>query len=159
VQCDEIWSFTYTKQKNVAKAKAAPADAGDRWTWTGIEADSKLIVSWLVAPGGRDSEYVMAFIGDLKSRLAIAFKLTTDGHKAYLDAVEDAFGAEIDYAQLVKLFGEAPESTKGRYSPAECTGIRQISIEGKPDPKHVSTSFAERHNLNTCECRCEGSRG
>jgi IS1 family transposase len=146
VQCDEIWSFTYAKQKNVAKAKAAPANAGDTWTWTGIEADTKLIVSWLV--GGRDSEYAMAFIGDLQSRLANRVQLTTDGHKAYLDAVEDAFGADVDYAQLVKLFGASPESAKGRYSPAECTGIKKIRIEGSPDAKHVSTSFVERHNLN-----------
>src|ERR1700694_1958982 len=146
VQCDEIWSFTYAKEKNVAKAKAAPADAGDTWTWTGIEAESKLIVSYMV--GGRDSEYAMAFIGDLQSRLANRVQLTTDGHKAYLDAVEDAFGADVDYAQLVKLFGPAPDSSKGRYSPAECTGIKKIRIEGSPDPKHISTSFVERHNLN-----------
>jgi IS1 family transposase len=146
VQCDEIWSFIYAKQKNVARAKTAPPEAGDAWTWTGIEADSKLIVSYMV--GGRDSEYAMAFIGDLQSRLANRVQLTTDGHKAYLDAVEDAFGADVDYAQLVKLFGPAPDSSKGRYSPAECTGIKKIRIEGSPDPKHISTSFVERHNLN-----------
>jgi IS1 family transposase len=148
VQCDEIWSFTYSKQKNVAKAKAAPAYAGDTWTWTAIEAESKLIVSYTV--GGRDSEYAMAFIGDLQSRLANRVQLTTDGHKAYLDAVEDAFGADVDYAQLVKLFGASPESIKGRYNRAECTGIKKIRIERTPDPapKHISTSFVERHNLN-----------
>jgi IS1 family transposase len=146
VQCDEIWSFIYTKQKNVAKAKTAPPNAGDAWTWTGIETESKLIVSYMV--GGRDSEYAMAFIGDLQSRLANRVQLTTDGHKAYLDAVEDAFGADVDYAQLVKLFGPAPDSFKGCYSPAECTGIKKIRIEGSPDPKHISTSFVERHNLN-----------
>jgi IS1 family transposase len=146
VQVDEIWSFTYAKQKNVAKAKAAPAEAGDTWTWTAIEAESKLIISWLV--GGRDGDYAMGLMDDLQSRLANRVQLTSDGHKAYLDAVEGAFGGDIDYAMLVKLFGPAPDSSKGRYSPAECTGIRKTRIEGSPDPKHVSTSYAERHNLN-----------
>lgn len=145
VQCDEIWSFTYAKQKNVAAAKAAPAEAGDTWTWTAIEADTKLIVSWLV--GGRDGEYALAFMDDVRSRLANRVQLTTDGHKAYLNAVEEAFGSEVDYAQLVKLYGEAPESRKGRYSPAECIGARKERVEGSPDPAHVSTSYAERQNL------------
>jgi IS1 family transposase len=146
VQVDEIWSFTYAKQRNVAKAKAAPPEAGDTWTWTAIEADTKLIVSWLV--GGRDGDYAMGLMDDLRSRLANRVQLTSDGHKAYLDAVEGAFGGDIDYAMLVKLFGPAPDSSTGRYSPAECTGIRKTRIEGSPDPKHVSTSYAERHNLN-----------
>jgi IS1 family transposase len=146
VQVDEIWSFTYAKQKNVAKAKAAPPEAGDTWTWTAIEADTKLIISWLV--GGRDGDYAMGLMDDLQSRLANRVQLTSDGHKAYLDAVEGAFGGDIDYAMLVKLFGPAPDSSKGRYSPAECTGIRKTRIEGNPDPKYVSTSYAERHNLN-----------
>jgi IS1 family transposase len=146
VQVDEIWSFTYAKQKNVAKAKAAPAEAGDSWTWTAIEADTKLIISWLV--GGRDGDYAMGLMDDLQSRLANRVKLTSDGHKAYLDAVQGAVGGDIDYAMLVKLFGPAPDSSKGRYSPAECTGIRKTRIEGNPDPKSVSTSYAERHNLN-----------
>jgi IS1 family transposase len=145
VQVDEIWSFTYAKQKNVAKAKAAPAAAGDTWTWTAIEGDTKLLVSWLV--GGRDSDYAMGFMDDLRSRLANRVQLTSDGHRAYLEAVEGAFGSDVDYAQLVKLFGAAPEGAKGRYSPAECTGIRKMPIEGNPDPKHISTSFVERHNL------------
>ena len=145
VQCDEIWSFTYAKQKNVAGAKAAPANAGDTWTWTALDADSKLIVSWLV--GGRDGEYALAFMDDVRSRLANRVQLTTDGHKAYLMAVEEAFGADVDYAQLVKLYGAAPETFKGRYSPAECTGIRKTTIEGDPDHKHVSTSYVERQNL------------
>lgn len=145
VQVDEIWSFTYAKQKNVARAKAAPEEAGDTWTWTAIEADTKLIVSYLV--GGRDSEYALAFMDDLRSRIANRVQLTSDGHKAYLNAVEDAFGADVDYAQLVKLYGAAPESAKGRYSPAECIGARKEVIEGSPDPKHVSTSYAERQNL------------
>jgi IS1 family transposase len=146
VQVDEIWSFTYAKQKNVAKAKAAPANAGDTWTWTAIDADNKLMISWLV--GGRDGEYAMAFMDDLRSRLAHRVQLTSDGHKAYLEAIEGAFGGDIDYAQLVKIYGAAPESMKGRYSPAECTGAIKTPIEGNPDPKHISTSFAERQNLN-----------
>src|SRR5580704_14934318 len=146
VQVDEIWSFTYAKQKNVAKAKAAPANAGDTWTWTAIDADKKLMISWLV--GGRDSDYAMAFMDDLRSRLANRVQLTSDGHKAYLEAVEGAFGGDVDYAQLVKIYGASPESAIGRYSPAECTGARKTPIEGNPDMKHVSTSFAERQNLN-----------
>lgn len=145
VQVDEIWSFTYAKQKNVGTARAAPEEAGDTWTWTAIDADTKLIVSWLV--GGRDSEYAMAFVDDLASRLANRVQLTSDGHKAYLEAVEGAFGGDVDYAMLVKLYGAAPESTEGRYSPAECIGARKERIEGSPDPKHVSTSYAERQNL------------
>jgi IS1 family transposase len=129
----------------VATAKAAPIGAGDTWTWTGICAQSKLIVSWLV--GGRDGGYAMEFMDDLRSRLANRVQLTTDGHRAYLEAVEGAFGADVDYAQLVKLYGEAPESMKGRYSPAECTGTVKTRIEGNPDPKHVSTSYVERQNL------------
>lgn len=145
VQVDEIWSFTYAKQKNVATAKAAPEGAGDTWTWTAIDADTKLVMSWLV--GGRDSEYAMAFMDDLSRRLANRVQLTSDGHRAYLEAVEGAFGGDIDYAMLVKIYGTSPDSAKGRYSPAECTGARKEKIEGNPDPKHVSTSFAERQNL------------
>jgi len=145
VQCDEIWSFTAAKQKNVAKMKYAVRGAGDTWTWTAIEAQTKLIISWLV--GGRDGEYALAFIDDLRSRLANRVQITTDGHKAYLNAVEEAFGADIDYAMLVKLYGEAPDAHKGRYSPAECIGARKERIEGSPDPAHVSTSYAERQNL------------
>src|SRR6266852_2013365 len=95
VQVDEIWSFTYSKQKNVAKAKAAPANAGDTWTWTAIDADNKLMISWLV--GGRDGDYAMAFMDDLRSRLANRVQLTSDGHRAYLEAVEGAFGGDVDY--------------------------------------------------------------
>lgn len=145
VQCDEIWSFCYAKEKNVATAKAAPDGAGDVWTWTAIEADTKLIVSWLA--GGRDGEYAKAFIDDVASRLANRVQMTTDGHKAYLEAVEGAFGSSIDYAQLIKMFGAAPESAKGRYSPAECTGIKKLPVSGTPDKKHISTSYVERQNL------------
>jgi IS1 family transposase len=145
VQVDEIWSFTYAKAKNVAKAKTAPANAGDTWTWTAIDAESKLMISWLV--GGRDSDYAMMFMDDLRSRLANRVQLTSDGHRAYLEAVEGAFG-DVDYAQLVKVYAASPESAKGRYSPAECTGALKVPVEGSPDPKHISTSFAERQNLN-----------
>jgi IS1 family transposase len=145
VRVDEIWSFTYGKQKIVAKAKTAPPNAGDTWTWTAIEGDTKLLVSWLV--GGRDSDYAMAFMDDLRSRFANRVQLTSDGHKAYLEAVEGAFGGDVDYAQLIKLFGAAPESGKGRYSPAECTGIRKVPVEGNPDHEPISTSYVERHNL------------
>ena len=144
VQCDELWSFCYAKQKNVETAKAAPDQAGDLWTWTALDADSKLIVAYLI--GGRDAGYANEFMQDVASRLANRVQLTTDGHKAYLDAVEGAFGAAVDYAQLVKLYGDAP-GPAGRYSPAECTGIKKTRVEGNPDPKHVSTSYVERQNL------------
>ncbi len=145
VQVDEIWSFTYAKQKNVATAKAAPDGAGDTWTWTAIDADSKFIASWFV--GGRDSECGMWFMDDLARQLANRVQLTSDGHKAYLEAVEGAFGGDIDYAMLVKLYGASPETAKGRYSPADCVGARKMPVEGNPDPKHISTSYAERANL------------
>lgn len=146
IQVDEIWAFVYAKQKNVATAKKAPANAGDIWTWTAIDADTKLIPSWFI--GGRDSDAAIIFMDDLQSRLAGRVQLTSDGHKAYLEAVEGAFGGDVDYAQLVKIYGASSDSAKGRYSPAECTGARKERIEGNPDMKHVSTSFAERQNLN-----------
>jgi len=145
IQCDEIWSFCYAKKKNVKSAKAAPEGAGDVWTWTALDADSKMIVSYLV--GGRDAGYANEFMDDVASRLANRVQMTTDGHKAYLEAVEGAFGADVDYAQLVKIYGASPDSTKGRYSPAECTGIKKRTVEGDPDEKHVSTSYVERQNL------------
>jgi IS1 family transposase len=144
VQVDEVWSFTAAKQKNVAAMKKPVIGAGDTWTWTALDAESKLIVAWFV--GGRDGYYAKLFIEDLASRLANRVQLTSDGHRAYLDAVEDAFGADIDYAQLVKLYGESPEAEK-RYSPAECIGCRRQAVTGNPDPAHISTSFAERQNL------------
>lgn len=145
IECDEIWSFCYAKKKNVKTAKAAPEGAGDVWTWTAIDADTKLIVSYLV--GGRDAEYALEFMDDLRSRLANRVQLTTDGHKAYLEAVEGAFGADVDYAQLIKIYGASPDSTKGRYSPADCTGIKKRRVEGNPDIDDVSTSYVERQNL------------
>ena len=145
VQVDEIWSFTYAKQKNVATAKRQDLAYGDTWTWTAIDAESKLLITWLV--GGRDSDYAMGFMDDLRSRLANRVQLTSDGHRAYLEAVEGAFGGDIDYAMLVKIYGAASDGMKGRYSPAECIGARKERIEGSPDPKHISTSYAERQNL------------
>jgi IS1 family transposase len=145
IQCDEIWSFTYAKAKNVEGAKSAPDGAGDTWTWTALDADTKLIVSHFV--GGRDGECAMWFMDDVAKRLANRVQMTTDGHKAYLEAVEGAFGADVDYAQLVKIYGASPDSAKGRYSPADCTGIKKNRIEGSPDYDHVSTSYVERQNL------------
>jgi len=145
IQVDEIWSFVYAKQKNVATAKRQDMAHGDVWTWTAIDADTKLVVNWLV--GGRDGEYAMWFMDDLRQRLANRVQLTSNGHKAYLEAVEGAFGDDVDYAQLVKLYGTAPESMKGRYSPSECIGARPERVTGNPDPRHVSTSYAERQNL------------
>ena len=136
VQVDEIWSFTYAKQKNVASAKDAPKGAGDTWTWTAIDADSKLTVSYLV--GGRDSGYAMEFMDYLASRLAHRVQLTSDGHKAYLEAVEGTFGCDVDYAQLVKMYGPTI-TAPGRYSPAECTGARKVRVAGSPNPADMST--------------------
>lgn len=144
IQCDEIWSFCHAKQKNVATAKAAPEGAGDVWTWTAIDADTKLMVSYFV--GDRGGESAMILMDDLRTRLANRVQLTTDGHRAYLEAVEGAFGADVDYAQLVKLYGPTI-TAPGRYSPAECTGIKKIRREGNPDIAHVSTSHVERMNL------------
>jgi IS1 family transposase len=142
IQCDEIWSFVGTKQKNVATAKGEPE--GDVWTWTAIDADTKLIVSPFV--GDRSGQSAIALMDDLRDRLANRVQLTTDGHKAYLEAVEGAFGGDVDYAQLIKMYGPTP-TPAGRYSPAECTGIKKVRVEGDPDRKHVSTSYAERQNL------------
>ena len=144
IQCDEIWSFCHAKAKNVATAKAAPEGAGDVWTWTAIDADTKLIVSYYV--GDRSGESAMVLMDDLQARLANRVQLTTDGHKAYLEAVEGAFGGDVDFAQLVKLYGPTI-TAPGRYSPAECTGIKKIRREGNPDIAHVSTSYVERQNL------------
>ncbi|MEQ9635832.1 MAG: IS1 family transposase [Devosia marina] len=144
IQCDEIWSFTYSKQKNVATAKAAPEGAGDTWTWTAIDADTKLAVSWLV--GGRDAEYAIAFMDDVAARLSHRVQITTDGHRAYLDAVEGAFGGDVDYAQIIKIYGQAPEGQR-RYSPPVCIGAVKGRVEGNPNPAHVSTSYVERQNL------------
>lgn len=146
VQCDEIWSFCYAKDKNVAAAKEAPGGAGSLWTWVGLDVESKLIVSCLV--GGRDAAYALEFMEDLKSRLSTRVQLSTDGHKPYLVAVEAAFGSEIDYAQLVKVYGSPADNPDSRYSPAPFVGAKKTAITGNPDPALVSTSHVERSNLS-----------
>jgi IS1 family transposase len=144
VQVDEIWSFCAAKQKNVPNMKKPVDGAGDVWTWTALDADSKLIVQWFV--GGRDGHSAKLFIDDLATRLANRVQLTSDGHRAYLEAIEGAFGADVDYAQLQKIYGPAPEAQR-RYSPPECVGCETRVIEGSPDPAHISTSYVERQNL------------
>jgi IS1 family transposase len=144
IRCDEIWSFCYAKDKNVPAELRGTFGYGDVWTWTAMDADTKLIAAWMV--GGRDSGTAFAFMQDLAKRLSHRVQLTTDAHRAYLSAVEDSFGSEIDYAMLVKLYGnDAANDTK--YSPAECIGCREVIVAGDRDPKHISTSFIERQNL------------
>lgn len=147
VQCDEIWSFCYAKDKNVATAKAAPEGAGDVWTWTAIDRDHKMILAFEV--GDRSGATALDFMTDLRARLATRVQLTTDGHKAYLEAVEGAFGGDVDYAMLVKLYGDATghKGHEKKYSPAECTGARKELISGYPVKEMVSTSHVERQNL------------
>ncbi len=145
VQVDEIWSFVGAKAKNVGAMRAPMDGAGDVWTWTSIDADHKLMISHFV--GGRDGECAMWFMDDLAGRVANRIQLTSDGHKAYLEAVEGAFGCDVDYAIINKIYGTVPEAAKGRYSPAVCLGAKKERIEGKPDPRHVSTSYVERQNL------------
>ena len=145
IQCDEIWSFCYAKQKNAARVTNAIDGAGDVWTWTGIDSDTKLIVSWLV--GGRDAEYAIEFMDDLRSRLANRVQLSTDGYGAYLDAVDGAFGGNIDYAQLIKVYGKPSDEDRRRYSPGDCIAIRKIDVSGFPNMDEVNTSHVERHNL------------
>ena len=144
VQCDEIWSFCYAKAKNVPEDKKGTFGYGDIWTWTAICADTKLAVSWLVA--GRDAGAAHAFMQDVASKLRHRVQMTTDGHKPYLEAVEAAFGMDIDYAVLQKIYGAEPGS-ETRYSPAQCLGCKVETVTGDPDPKHISTSYVERQNL------------
>ncbi len=148
VECDEIWSFWYAKEKNVAKAKAAPRGAGDVWTWTAIDADTKMILAYEI--GDRSAETAYDFINDLSRRIAGRVQLTTDGHTSYLEAVEEIFGGQIDYAQLVKLYGEPRGLPKHerKYSPAVCTGIKKRKVSGDPDEAKISTSYVERQNLS-----------
>jgi IS1 family transposase len=143
LQADEIWCFVGAKAKNV-RAEKKLEGWGDVWTWVGIDADTKLVVSYLV--GGRDGGWAKEFMEDCASRIRNRVQITTDGHRAYLDAVENAFGADIDYAQLQKIYG-APSENDTRYSPATCIGCDMKVVSGDPDPKHVSTSFVERQNL------------
>jgi IS1 family transposase len=144
LQLDEIWAFCYAKQRNVPFAKKAPEEAGDIWTWVAIDAETKLIPSWRV--GDRSGATAIEFVCDLSKRLAGRVQVTSDGYRAYLEAVEAGFGADVDYAQLVKLYGEVPHPA-GRYSPAQIQGTKTFCCTGKRDPKHISTSCVERNNL------------
>jgi IS1 family transposase len=145
LQCDEIWSFVGSKAKNTKPEKKAEG-WGDTWTWTAIDADTKLCVSYLV--GGRDAGWATEFMQDCADRISNRAQITTDGHKAYLEAVENAFGADIDYAQLQKIYGAPSQEDQRKYSPAKCIGCDMKVVSGDPDPKHVSTSYVERQNLS-----------
>ena len=141
IQCDEIWSFVGAKMKNVREENADKQ--GDVWTWTALDADTKLIVSYLV--GQRGPRWANAFMQDVAERLDSRVQITTDGHRAYVEAVEGAFGMDVDYAMLVKQYGN--EATDIRYSPGECIGCTNVIVQGDPNPRHISTSFVERQNL------------
>jgi hypothetical protein len=145
VQLDELWGFNYCKQKNVTPeiAEKVPG-AGDVWLWVAIDAETKLVPCWRL--GDRNGRIAFEFVRDLASRLRNRIQLTSDGHRVYLDAVENAFGSEVDYSMLVKLYGADREESETRYSPAECIGCRAIPIIGRPDPRHISTSYVERQN-------------
>jgi IS1 family transposase len=144
VQCDEIWQFCYAKEKNVPADKKGQFGYGDVWTWVAIDADTKLVPSFML--GNRDSRTAQIFIDDLKDRLASRIQLTTDGLRVYLNAVENSFGCDVDYAQLAKIYASTQEET--RYSPAECTGCKKQIVSGHPEPEHISTSYVERQNLS-----------
>jgi IS1 family transposase len=145
IQCDEIWTFCYAKEKNVPKEKRGIFGYGDVWTWVAIDADTKLVPSFMV--GNRDAKSAKIFMDDLAGRLADRVQLTTDGHKVYLDAIENAFGGEIDYAMLVKVYELTSTEEQRKYSPVECTGAETKRISGNPAKEYVSTSFVERQNL------------
>ena len=144
VQCDEIWSFIYSKDKNIPEKFKGKYGIGSIWTWVALDSDSKFAISWLV--GNRDAEYARIFIQDVASRLKYRIQLTTDGFRPYLEAVEESFGANIDYAQLVKLYGPSLEG-ETRYSPAVCNGANKARIMGNPETENISTSYVERQNL------------
>ena len=144
IQCDEIWAFCYAKEKNVPAEKKDKFGFGDVWTWVAVDADTKLVPSFFV--GNRDGRSAKIFIDDLAGRLAHRVQLTTDGLKAYLEAVEGSFGAEVDYAQLIKVYGGSQDEV--RYSPAECIGCERVRVMGGPDPRYISTSYVERQNLS-----------
>jgi IS1 family transposase len=146
IQCDEIWSFVGMKEKQVPAERKGERGIGDVWTWTAMDADTKLLISYLI--GARDAVHASHFMADVASRLTHRVQLTTDGHKPYLEAIEGAFGGAIDYAMLIKHYGNMPGNTaEVRYSPGECVGCEKRAISGNPDPDHISTSFAERQNL------------
>ncbi len=146
VQCDEIWSFVGKKERSLPRHQRGRDDAGDIWTWTAMDADTKLMVSWLI--GKRDTSHGIAFVKDLAGRIANRIQLSTDGHRVYLKAVEEAFGGEIDYAMIVKMYGDAGGAGPDRkYSQGECCGAVKGAVCGNPEEKHISTSFVERQNL------------
>ncbi len=145
VECDEIWSFVYAKDKNLPEDLKNQAGVGSVWTWVALDPDSKLVPCWFVST--RDAAAAYHFMHDLAGRLANRVQLTTDGHHAYLNAVEDAFGSDIDYAQLIKIYGNEQPHGDVRYSPAQCMGARKAVVSGKPDFNHISTSMVERQNL------------
>jgi IS1 family transposase len=149
LQVDEIWSFCYAKDKNVPKHLRNTKGIGDVWTWTAIDAETKLVPSWWI--GDRGARSAKLFMEDLAGRLDNRVQLTSDGHKVYINAVDNAFGGDVDFSQLVKIFGEVPGG-EGKYSPGECCGTRKERINGHPDPKYVSTSFVERQNLTMRMC-------
>lgn len=144
VQCDEIWSFVYAKEKNLPEKLRGKFGLGSIWTWVALDSDSKFVISWLI--GNRDAEYARIFIQDIASRLKNRIQLTTDGFRAYLEAVDEVFGADVDYAQLVKLYGPSLEG-ETRYSPAVCNGSSKAIVNGKPKREDISTSHVERQNL------------
>jgi IS1 family transposase len=146
IQADELWGFCGAKAANASADKKARGEQGDVWLWIATDADTKLVPCWHV--GGRGGDAAIAFMDDLASRLTGRIQLSTDAHAAYADAVEGTFGGDVDYGRVVKVFGAVPESARGRYSPAECIGARKEIVEGNPDIKHISTSYAERNNLN-----------
>lgn len=145
VQCDEIWCFCYAKDKNLPDAMRNQQGVGSMWTWTAMDADSKLIISWQL--GARDAANAWSLMADIKDRVANRIQITTDGNRLYVDAVENYFGAAVDFAQLIKVF-ESDSSTENRYSPGKCLGTRKIRVMGEPDMQDVSTSYMERQNLN-----------
>jgi len=145
VQCDEIWNFCYAKDKNLPDTMKGQPGVGSMWTWTAMDAQTKLVFSWRL--GSRDAMTGNDFMQDVRNRLTHRTQLTTDGHAVYLNAVEEAFGGDIDYAMLVKVYGETTPA-ESRYSPAKCLGSKRKNINGDPDPAHISTSYAERQNLN-----------
>ena len=147
IECDEIWSFVYAKQRAVPRAKAAPVAAGDAWTFTAIDADSKLILTYLVS-GDRDGASALTFMDDLRDRLEDRPQISADGLSAYVGAVEGAFGGDVDFAQVIKEYGKEPGTdNERRYSPPVCTSIEKRRVEGSPDLRKANTSYVERHNL------------
>jgi IS1 family transposase len=146
IQCDEIWAFCYAKQKNVPNEMRGQPGMGDIWTWTAMDAQTKLMINWQL--GARDAANAHVFMAGVAERLAHRVQLTTDGNRVYLAAVENSFGSAIDFAQLIKLYGKGDDNPDTKYSPAKCLGAKKRAVMGEPDLAHVSTSYAERQNLN-----------